>query len=175
MSIEVKTFKTSEIKPYENNPRNNDDAIDPVMESIKQFGFKVPIIIDKNNVVVAGHTRLKAALKLKLDEVPCIIADDLTEEQINAFRLADNKVSEFATWDFELLDIELDNIAIDMSTFGFLNIDILDDELEKQMEYLTQDTKIKKHIVKLTFMNEDEAIECKDKLMSLGYENVEIV
>lgn len=175
MSIEVKTFKTSEIKPYENNPRNNDDAVDPVMESIKQFGFKVPIIIDKNNVVVAGHTRLKAALKLELDEVPCIVADDLTEEQINAFRLADNKVSEFATWDFELLDIELDNIAIDMSTFGFLNIDILDDELEKQMEYLTQDTKIKKHIVKLTFMNEDEAIECKDKLMSLGYENVEIV
>lgn len=175
MSIEVKMFKTSEIKPYKNNPRNNDDAVGPVMESIKQFGFKVPIIIDKNNVVVAGHTRLKAALKLELDKVPCIIADDLTEEQINAFRLADNKVSEFATWDFELLDIELDNIAIDMSTFGFLNIDILDDELEKQMEYLTQDTKIKKHIVKLTFTNEDEAIECKDKLMSLGYENVEIL
>ncbi|WP_286154385.1 ParB N-terminal domain-containing protein [Thomasclavelia cocleata] len=175
MSIEVKMFKTSEIKPYKNNPRNNDDAVNPVMESIKQFGFKVPIVIDKNNVVVAGHTRLKAAIKLKLAEVPCIVADDLTEEQINAFRLADNKVSEFATWDFELLDIELDNIAIDMSTFGFLNIDILDDELEKQMEYLTQDTKIKKHIVKLTFMNEDEAIECKDKLMSLGYENVEIV
>lgn len=176
MSIEVKTFKTSDIKPYKNNPRNNDDAVGPVTESIKQFGFKVPIIIDKNNVVVAGHTRLKAALKLGLDKVPCIVADDLTEEQINAFRLADNKVSEFATWNFESLDIELDNIAdIDMSDFGFLNIDILDDELEKQMEYLTQDTKIKKHIVKLTFTNEDEAIECKDKLMSLGYENVEIV
>ena len=104
-------FKTSEIKAYKNNPRNNDDAVGPVAESIKQFGFKVPIIIDKNNVIVAGHTRLKAAIKLKLAEVPCIVADDLTEEQIKAFRLADNKVSEFATWDFELLDIELDNIA----------------------------------------------------------------
>ena len=100
---------------------------------------------------------------------------DLTEEQIKAFRLADNKVSEFATWDFELLDIELDNIAcINMNDFGFLNVDILDDELEKQMEYLTQDTKTKKFIVKLTFITEDEANECKDKLMSLGYENVDI-
>ena len=168
-------FKTSEIKAYKNNPRNNDDAVGPVAESIKQFGFKVPIIIDKNNVIVAGHTRLKAAVKLKLAEVPCIVADDLTEEQIKAFRLADNKVSEFATWDFELLDIELDNIAcINMSDFGFINVDILDDELEKQMEYLTQDTKTKKFIVKLTFTTEDEANECKDKLMSLGYENVDI-
>lgn len=168
-------FKTSEIKAYKNNPRNNDDAVGPVAESIKQFEFKVPIIIDKNNVIVAGHTRLKAAVKLKLAEVPCIVADDLTEEQIKAFRLADNKVSEFATWDFELLDIELDNIAcINMNDFGFLNVDILDDELEKQMEYLTQDTKTKKFIVKLTFTTEDEANECKDKLMSLGYENVDI-
>lgn len=113
-------FKTNEIKAYKNNPRNNDDAVGPVAESIKQFGFKVPIIIDKNNVVVAGHTRLKAAIKLKLAEVPCVVADDLTEEQIKAFRLADNKVSEIATWNFELLDIELENIAcIDMSDFGF--------------------------------------------------------
>ena len=175
ISISIKMFKTSEIKAYKNNPRNNDDAVGPVAKSIKQFGFKVPIIIDKNNVIVAGHTRLKAAIKLKLAEVPCIVADDLTEEQIKAFRLADNKVSEFATWDFELLDIELVNIScIDMSDFGFLNVDILDDELERQMEYLTQDTKTKKFIVKLTFTTEDEANECKDKLMSLGYKNIDI-
>ncbi|WP_279006100.1 ParB N-terminal domain-containing protein [Thomasclavelia cocleata] len=146
MSIEVKMFKTSEIKPYKNNPRNNDDAVNPVMESIKQFGFKVPIVIDKNNVVVAGHTRLKAAIKLKLAEVPCIVADDLTEEQINAFRLADNKVSEFATWDFELLDIELDNIAIDMTNFGFLNknsieLDINDDDFISDTEITKNKTK----------------------------------
>lgn len=113
-------FKTSEIKAYKNNPRNNDDAVGPVAESIKQFGFKVPIIIDKNNVIVAGHTRLKAAIKLKLAEVPCIVADDLTEEQIKAFRLADNKVSEFATWDIDLLDLELGSIRdIDMKDFSF--------------------------------------------------------
>lgn len=146
MSIEVKMFKTSEIKPYKNNPRNNDDAVNSVMESIKQFGFKVPIVIDKNNVVVAGHARLKAALKLELDEVPCIVADDLTEEQINAFRLADNKVSEFATWDFELLDIELDNIAIDMTNFGFLNknsieLDINDDDFISDTEITKNKTK----------------------------------
>ena len=147
MSIEVKMFKTSEIKPYKNNPRNNDDAVNSVMESIKQFGFKVPIVIDKNNVVVAGHARLKAALKLEINEVPCIVADDLTEEQINAFRLADNKVSEFATWDIELLNIELDSIEdIDMSGFGFLDqtsieLDINDDDFISDTEITKNKTK----------------------------------
>lgn len=111
----------NELKEYENNPRNNDEAVEPVANSIKEFGFKVPIIIDKNNVIVAGHTRLKAAKKLDLKTVPCIIADDLTEEQIRAFRLADNKVSEIATWDIELLNMELDNILnIDMGMFDFM-------------------------------------------------------
>ena len=81
---------------YENNPRNNDGAVDAVATSINSFGFKVPIIIDKNNVVVCGHTRVKASKKLGMTEVPCIVADDLNEEQIKAFRLADNKVSELA-------------------------------------------------------------------------------
>lgn len=175
MSIDVKTFNISEIKPYKNNPRNNNEAVEPVMESIKEFGFKVPIIVDKNNVVVAGHTRLKAAIKLGLDEVPCIVADDLTDEQINAFRLADNKVSEFATWNMELLDIELDNIVeLDMSEFGFLDVDLSDDELEKQMEYLTEEKKPEKYTVKLTFLTEDEANKCKDDLLSLGYKDVDV-
>lgn len=90
--------------PYENNPRKNDKAVKYVAESIKQFGFKIPIIIDKNNVIVAGHTRRKAAKKLKLKEVPCVVADDLTEEEIKAFRVADNKVAEKSEWDFEILD-----------------------------------------------------------------------
>ena len=112
--------KLSELKPYEKNPRKNDEAVKYVMESIKEFGFKVPIIIDKNNVIVCGHTRYKASKKLKLDTVPCIIADDLTEEQIKAFRLADNKVSEKAEWDFDLLDDELKGIFdFDMTDFGF--------------------------------------------------------
>lgn len=109
-----------DLKPYENNPRNNDDAVDKVAESIKQFGFKVPLVIDKDNVIVAGHTRYKACLQLNISKVPCIIADDLTEQQVKAFRLADNKVGEIAGWDFAKLDLELDGLMdFDMSKFGF--------------------------------------------------------
>ena len=122
--MEIKNIKIDELIPYEKNPRKNDEAVKYVAESIKQFGFKVPIIIDKDNVIVAGHTRLKAAKELGLIEVPCIVADDLTEEQIKAFRLADNKVSEKAEWDFELLDEELKDILdINMEDLGFLSID----------------------------------------------------
>lgn len=106
--------------PYENNPRNNENAVDAVAESIKEFGFKIPIVISSDKVVLAGHTRIKAAKKLGLKEVPCIIADDLTDEQIRAFRLADNKSAEIATWDEEKLEQELAQIMdIDMSLFGF--------------------------------------------------------
>ena len=117
MNIVQKTL--DDLIPYENNPRHNDDAVDYVAESIKEFGFKVPIIIDKGNVIVAGHTRYKAAKKLGINEVPCLVADDLTDEQIKAFRLADNKVAEIATWDFEKLDLELSTLEMDMELFGF--------------------------------------------------------
>lgn len=123
MKIEYKNI--DDIIPYENNPRKNDEAVDYVANSIKEFGFKVPIIIDKDNVVVTGHTRLKASQKLGLKEVPVIYADDLSEEQIKAFRIADNKVSEYSTWDLDKLDLELEDINLDMSEFGILadNID----------------------------------------------------
>ena len=124
--------RLDELKPYENNPRFNDDAVEYVAKSIKEFGFKVPIVIDKNDVIVAGHTRYKASLELGLKEVPCIVADDLNDEQIKAFRLADNKVSEKAQWNFDLLDFELDDIMdIDMSEFGF---DEKDFEVNKEDE-----------------------------------------
>ena len=115
---------TKELIPYSNNPRNNDSAVDAVAASIKEFGFKVPIIVDSDNVIVAGHTRLKAALKLGLEKVPCIKADDLSPEQLKAFRLADNKVGELATWDFDKLEQELDeldslDLDFEMSDFGF--------------------------------------------------------
>ena len=87
-----------ELVPYQNNPRKNDKAVDAVAASIKQFGFKQPIVIDKDNVIVCGHTRYKAAQKLRLKEVPCIMADDLTDDQIKAFRRADNKTAELAEW-----------------------------------------------------------------------------
>lgn len=103
--------------------------------SIKEFGFKVPIIIDRDDVVVAGHTRLKAAEQLGLEHVPCIIADDLTDEQIKAFRLADNKTAEFSEWDFNLMDEELADIAdIDMSQFGF-DLEEIPEEEELADEY----------------------------------------
>lgn len=113
----------NEVIPYEKNPRINDNAVPAVMKSIDEFGFKVPIVIDKNGTIVTGHTRLKAAKKLGMKTVPCIVADDLTPEQIKAFRLADNKVAEAAEWDMELLNEELDGIIdIDMSDFNFGDI-----------------------------------------------------
>lgn len=125
-------MRLADIKPYEKNPRKNDNAVQYVAESISQFGFKVPIVIDKDNVIVCGHTRYKASIELGLEKVPCIIADDLTEEQIKAYRLADNKVSEQADWDFDLLSGELaDILSIDMADFGF---DIQEDEEEEEEE-----------------------------------------
>ncbi len=118
--MQITNKKISELKEYENNPRDNSAAIEAVANSIKEFGFKVPIIVDGNNIIIAGHTRYKAAISLGLDEVPCIIASDLTPEQVKAFRLADNKVGEIATWDIEKLKLELEGIdGLDMSLFGF--------------------------------------------------------
>lgn len=114
----IHQININKIIPYEKNPRKNNKAVDPVAESIKEFGFKVPIVVDKNNVIITGHTRYKAAKKLKMKTVPWIVADDLTEEQAKAFRLADNKVGEIAEWDTDLLHMELDDILnIDMEAF----------------------------------------------------------
>lgn len=107
------------IVPYENNPRINDKAVDAVARSIEEFGFQQPLVLDKEYVIIAGHTRYKAAKQLGLETVPCVIADNLTEEQAKAYRLADNKVGELAMWDYAALDIELDEIEMDMTEFGF--------------------------------------------------------
>ena len=118
--LEIKYININDIIPYKKNPRINENAIPFVMESIKKFGFKNPVILDKNNVIVCGHTRIKSAEKLGIKEIPCIYADDLTEDQVKAFRLADNKVSEKAEWDFDLLNDELSEILdIDMDFLGF--------------------------------------------------------
>lgn len=116
--------QVTELTPYENNPRHNEDAVKFVKASIQQFGFKVPIVISPENVIIAGHTRVLAAKELGMETVPCVIADDLTEEQMKAFRLADNKVSEASGWDWDKLDQELAEIQnlttdIDMRDFGF--------------------------------------------------------
>ena len=109
-----------EIIPYENNPRRNEKAVEAVANSIREFGFKNPIILDKDHVIISGHTRRLAAIKLGLEKVPCYIATDLTDEQVKAFRLADNRVASFSTWDEEKLREEIKGIAgIDMTDFGF--------------------------------------------------------
>lgn len=141
-NAKIELVEIKDIIPYENNPRFNDGAVEAVAKSIKEFGFKQPLVLDKNKVIIAGHTRLKASKELGLKRVPCIIADDLSAEQVQAYRLADNKTGELAEWDFELLSAELDELLdfdIDMEEFGFdselLNTDdaeeiIIDDEFE---------------------------------------------
>lgn len=129
--MEIKMMNVEDLIPYINNPRRNENAIDKVASSIKEFGFKVPIVIDKDKVVVTGHTRLLASKKLGLEQVPCVVADDLSKAQIKAFRLADNKVSEFSTWDMELLKVELEeleelNFEVSDLGFEFMSIDQLD-------------------------------------------------
>ena len=125
--MNIKEIAIDNLREYENKPRNNDNAVDAVAESIREFGFKVPAVVDRNNVIVCGHTRVKAAQKLGMETVPCIIADDLTPEQIKAFRLADNKTGELAGWDFAKLEEELSALdGFDMSAFGFVQNEDVD-------------------------------------------------
>ena len=132
MKVEAKSI--DEIKPYENNPRNNDDAVDAVANSIKEFGWQQPIVVDKDMVIIVGHTRYKAAKKLGMDKVPVVVASSLTPEQVKAYRLADNKVGELADWNLPKLNIELDDINdIDMSDFGF--DENFDDNIEENNSF----------------------------------------
>ena len=111
-------YNLSEIRPYQNNPRNNQFAVDGVAESIRRFGFKQPIVIDADRTIVCGHTRYLAALKLKLATVPCVLADDLSDDEIKAYRILDNKLHELSSWDDELLARELDSFEFDFEPFG---------------------------------------------------------
>ncbi len=131
VSDKIVLMKTSDILPYDNNPRLNDEAVDAVANSIKTFGFRNPIIVDKNNVIIAGHTRLLASKKLGLERVPVIVVTDLTDDEIKALRLADNKTAEIAKWDMGKLSVELANINMDMLQFGFED---LINKLEKEVK-----------------------------------------
>ena len=133
--MEIVIKQISDVIPYINNPRKNDAAVDKVASSIKNFGFKVPVIIDGKGEIVAGHTRVKAAKKLKMQEVPCIIADDLTEAQVKAFRIADNRVAEESEWDMELLNIEIESIG---EEFNIDDLGFDEKELDKILKDDTQ-------------------------------------
>ena len=123
-SNQIINIPVGEVIPYDNNPRNNAEAVAYVRQSILKFGFRQPILIDEDNVIICGHTRLLAAKELGMAEVPCIKVDDLSEDEVKAFRLADNKVAEMSTWDWDKLEQELGAIDMslldfDMSDFGF--------------------------------------------------------
>lgn len=124
----IEYLPISKLKPYKNNPRFNEEAVPKVAESIKEYGWRVPVIIDSNNIIVAGHTRYKAAKMLGIESIPCIIIDDLSEEQIKAYRIADNKAQDFSIWDNKLLLEELDGLEEYFTGFEFSDtFDILDE------------------------------------------------
>lgn len=167
--MDILQMKVEELIPYENNPRKNDAAVDKVALSISAFGFKVPIVIDKDNVIVTGHTRLKAAKKIGLTEVPCIRADDLTDDQIKAFRLADNKVAEFSEWDEEKLLKELEALnEVDMSIYGFEFPD--DEDGEDEDDTYSKDTNIPQYEIQgekpdiSELVNEDKTKELLEEI-----------
>ena len=130
--MNIAEIPVNQLKPYDKNARFNENAIPKVAESIKLFGFKNPIIIDKDGVIISGHTRRLAAIKLGLKEVPCIIGDYLSETQVKAFRLADNRVSEIATWDDDLLKEEMKNVLdMDLDIYGF-DIGTVEDIMQEE-------------------------------------------
>ena len=173
--MEIINKKLSEIKPYEKNPRKNDDAVEYVANSINEFGFKVPIVVDKDGTIINGHTRYKAAKKLKLKEVPVIVADDLTEEQVKEYRLADNKVSELANWDFNLLKGEMEDFGkeFNMEDFGFTDLELEmiigkdeDEEEKPEPKKTNQCKKVNRTIITYS-VNDVEFIK---NLLGLGEE-----
>lgn len=118
--MRIKKIAIGKLRPYANNPRRNENAVGYVENSIHAFGFRVPVVVDRNNEIIAGHTRFLAAKKEGLEEIPCVVADDLTEEQAAAFRLVDNKTQELSEWDWKKIGEELDAIqGIDMRLMGF--------------------------------------------------------
>ena len=163
-------MKVEELIPYINNPRNNENAVDKVASSITEFGFKNPKVIDKNNIVINGHTRLLASKKLGLKEVPVIVADDLTEAQVKAFRIADNKTSEYAEWNEGLLKLELEQLEdmnFSMSDFDLnLEYGLFNEEVEKEenkeveIEF-TEELLEKHNYVVLYFDNEIDWIQAE--------------
>lgn len=157
--------RIDELKPYLNNPRFNDDAVKYVANSIKEFGFKVPLVIDKDGTIITGHTRYKASIELGLEKIPCIIADDLNEEQIKAFRLADNKVSEMSSWNLDFLEEELNDIDLDMEEFGFKEFE--DTEIERTD---ISDKEFERYEIIISCKDEKEQEAIYNKLEKEGYE-----
>jgi hypothetical protein len=171
MKIEIVDINT--IKPYENNPRKlKDSAIEKVAKSIKEFGFRQPIVVDKEKIIVVGHTRYRASKKLGLTTVPITIADNLTPEQINAYRIADNRTNEEAEWDFSLLQQEISNLSdakLDLQLTGFDNLELknfitLEDDFNAKLPEISDEDK--KPFQQITFTLHNEQYEIVQKALS---------
>lgn len=154
----------ADVIPYENNPRVNDKAVEAVAASIKEFGFKQPIVVDSSGVIVVGHTRLKAAKLLGMSKVPVVVADDLTDEQIREYRLADNKTAELSEWDFAALQDELDALGdIDMSAFGFV-----DESAEFGTDFELDDSDKSEYVTMTLTLHEKQADAIKAAMDAVG-------
>lgn len=184
--MKIISKKIEELKPYENNPRNNENAIDYVANSIKEFGFKVPLVIDKDGVIVTGHTRYEACKRLGITDIPCIVADDLTDKQIKAFRIADNKTNDMAEWNDDLLSIELKDVLddIDMTDFGFKDFELsiltedmepeeYDDELIEEYSSNADDFLVNKRCI-ITYKTDEQEAFLK-KLLKEDKEELKVV
>ena len=174
-NLNVKMMPIGDVVPYEKNPRLNDQAVDAVASSIREFGFKVPIVVDSKGVVVSGHTRLKAAKTLGLAEVPVIVADDLDDTKIKAFRLADNKVAELADWDESLLIKELeelDELNYDMGQFDFeLDLDDADGGGSDDMGDIPDNIDVvEAFALNVIVKDEAEQAELYEELLGRGFE-----
>jgi|TARA_R110000823_G_scaffold306968_1_gene429497 ParB/RepB/Spo0J family partition protein len=181
--LKIEYFPINNIKPYENNPRNNDQAVEKVSKSIKAFGFKNPIIIDENKIIINGHTRLKAAKQLELDTVPCIIVNDLSEDKKKAFRIADNRIGQEAEWDYELLKLEfeyLDENLVDKTGFDLDEINLMINGWQSNHELMDKisaedSVALDKIIVKCSSEQKQEVYEAiTNAVQSLGYDDVEV-
>ena len=166
----IRNISIRDLKPYDKNAKKHPkEQIEKIAESIKEFGFTQPVLVDKNNCVVAGHGRILGAKKAGLKEVPVLYLEELTEQQINAYRLVDNKLNE-SDWDFNLLDEELKALQeeeIDMSLFGF-DVDVSDEELEEALKEVKFKVK-EKHLVIIECKTEEETIELESRLKKKGY------
>ena len=162
MHKQLKTVRLAEIKPYENNPRHNDQAVDAVKESIRQCEYIAPIIVDEDMVILAGHTRHKALKSLGRKEAEVMIVSGLTEAQKKKYRLLDNKTNEFAEWDIDLLEVELEDIDFEGYDFGF-DIEPEETQEPKEVDYH------EKISVVIDCADDDEAEEIFMRLTEEGY------
>lgn len=159
--MNIQSWKTSAVKPYGKNPRRNDGAVDAVAASIREFGFKQPIVVDADGVIIVGHTRLKAAKKLGLKEVPVLVADDLSPEKVKEYRLADNKTGELAEWDEALLKAELADLCnIDMEQFGF-QTEMEEEACEEPEVAFTEELREEHNYVVLYFDNDVDWLQAQ--------------